>query len=69
MPRPSHGGYAARDLAPTECATAFEIRFIADFVARLAAEPAGSLGYPDVYHSGAFDPAQAAMTGRSEWQD
>lgn len=59
----------ARNLSPTAAATAFEARFVADFVARLAAEPQGSLGYPAVYASGQFVSDAAAIAGRSEWRD
>lgn len=59
----------ARNQAPPAAAAAFEARFVADFVTRLAAEPQGPLGYPAVYASGQFTADAAAIAGRSEWKD
>lgn len=59
----------AQALSPNACACAFETHFVNDFVTRLAAEPAGHLGYPQVYLAGTFDPAAATLAARSEWQD
>src|SRR5690606_3889869 len=39
------------------------------FVARLADEPQGPLGYPQAYRDGRFDPQAAAAIARAEWRD
>lgn len=59
----------AKGLSAEAAAAAFEARFVADFVARLAIEPQGQLGYPQAFPDGRFDPEAATAAGRSEWND